>query len=69
MNLAGYKAHVLLTPKKNPIEFYVCCFFVILTLGSFIPLMIFTVLDMARNVFPNLAITDLITLIRRILKR
>jgi len=53
MNLAGYKAHVLLTPEKNPIEFYVCCFFVVLTLGSFIPLMIFTVLDMARNVFPN----------------
>jgi hypothetical protein len=26
---------------------------VLLTLGSFIPLMIFTVLDMARNVFPN----------------
>lgn len=56
MNLAGYKAHVLLTAKKNPIEYYVCCFFVFLTLGSFIPLMIFTVLDMARNVFPNLAL-------------
>jgi hypothetical protein len=53
MNLAGYKAHVVLTPQKNPIEFYVACFFVLLTLGSFIPLMIFTVLDMARNVFPN----------------
>ena len=53
MNLAGYKAHVVLTPKKNPIEFYVCCFFVILTLGSFIPLMVFTILDMARNVFPD----------------
>jgi len=53
MNLAGYKAHVVLTPGKNPIEFYVASFFVVLTLGSFIPLMIFTVLDMARNVFPN----------------
>ncbi len=55
MNLAGYKAHVLLTAKKNPLEFYVCCFFVVLTLGSFIPLMTFTVLDMARNIFPNAA--------------
>jgi hypothetical protein len=53
MNLAGYKAHVVLTPKKNPFEFYVASFFVLLTLGSFIPLMVFTVLDMARNVFPN----------------
>jgi hypothetical protein len=53
MNLAGYKAHVIVTPEKNPVEFYVCVFFVLLTLGSFIPLMIFTVLDMARHVFPN----------------
>ncbi len=55
MNLAGYKAHVVLVPEKNPVEFYVCVFFVFLTLGSFIPVMIFTVLDMARNVFPNFA--------------
>ncbi len=56
LNLSGYKAHVLLEPGKNPVEFYVCVFFVLLTLGSFIPLMIFTVLDMARNVFPNAAL-------------
>jgi hypothetical protein len=59
MNLAGYKAHVVLTPEKNPIEFYVCCFFVLLTLGAFIPLMIFTVLDMARNIFPNASLQNL----------
>ena len=53
MNLAGYKAHVMLTMKRNPVEFIVCSFFVILTIGSFVPLMIFTVLDMLRNVFPN----------------
>lgn len=56
LNLSGYKAHVLLEPGENPVEFYVCVFFVLLTLGSFIPLMIFTVLDMARNVFPNAAL-------------
>jgi len=59
MNLAGYKAHVVLTAEKNPIEFYVCCFFVLLTLGAFIPLMIFTVLDMARNIFPNASLQNL----------
>ncbi len=69
MNLAGYKAHVQLTPGKNPVEFYVCSFFVILTIGSFVPLIIFTVLDMARNVFPNLAVTDIPRFIKRILKR
>ena len=56
MNLAGYKAHVVLAPEENPWEFYVCVFFVLLTIGSFIPVMIFTVLDMARNVFPNFAL-------------
>ncbi len=64
MNLAGYKAHVLLTPAKNPLEFYAACFFVLLTLGSFVPLMIFTVLDMARNIFPN-AVLPLVLLKRR----
>ncbi len=53
MNLAGYKAHVVVSSKRNPAEFAFCVFFVVLTLGSFIPLMIFTVLDMARSVFPN----------------
>ncbi len=56
MNLAGYKAHVILSSDRNPVEFYVCVFFVLLTLGSFIPVMIFTVLDMARNAFPNFAL-------------
>ena len=56
MSLAGYKAHVMLTMGRNPIEFIVCSFFVILTIGSFVPLMIFTVLDMLRNVFPNYAL-------------
>ena len=59
LNLAGYKAHVVLSPEKNPIEFYVAAFFVILTLGAFIPLMIFTVLDMARNIFPNASLGNL----------
>ena len=53
LNLAGYKAHVIIAPQRNPLEFYVCVFFVVLTIGSFIPLMLFTVLDMARNVFPK----------------
>jgi len=61
MNLAGYKAHVVISPKENPVEFYVCVFFVVLTIGSFLPLMIFTVLDMARNVFPNAALLNLFT--------
>ena len=69
MNLAGYKAHVVLTPSKNPIEFYVACFFVLLTLGSFIPLMIFTVLDMARNVFPNAVLPVVFFKRRRIRKK
>ena len=56
LNLAGYKAHVIVAPHKNPIEFYAVVFFVLLTLGSFIPLMIFTVLDMLRNIFPNAAL-------------
>jgi hypothetical protein len=56
MNLAGYKAHVIVAPHKNPVEFYAVVFFVLLTLGSFIPLMIFTVLDMLRNIFPNAAL-------------
>ncbi len=59
LNLTGYKAHVVLTPQKNPVEFYVCCFFVALTLGSFIPVMVFTVLDMARNVFPDASLKNL----------
>ncbi len=59
LNLAGYKAHVVLSPEKNPIEFYVAAFFVILTLGAFIPLMVFTVLDMARNIFPNASLGNL----------
>jgi hypothetical protein len=53
LNLAGYKAHVLISPHKNRAEFYTVLFFVLLTLGSFIPLMIFTVLDMLRSIFPN----------------
>ncbi len=69
MNLAGYKAHVVLTPAKNPIEFYVACFFVLLTLGSFIPLMIFTVLDMARNIFPNAVLPVALLKRRRIRTR
>jgi hypothetical protein len=56
MNLAGYKAHVIVAPHKNPMEFYAVVFFVLLTLGSFIPLMLFTVLDMLRNIFPNAGI-------------
>ena len=55
MNLAGYKAHVIVSPTMNPVEYTVIVFFVLLTLGSFIPLMIFSVLDMARNVFPNVS--------------
>ena len=56
LNLAGYKAHVIVAPHKNPVEFYAVVFFVLLTLGSFIPLMLFTVLDMLRNLFPNAAL-------------
>ena len=53
INLSGYKAHVIVSPTTNPAEFWVCVFFVLLTLGSFLPLMLFTVLDMVRNIFPN----------------
>src|SRR5437763_3788388 len=50
------KTHVIVAPHKNPVEFYAVVFFVMLTLGSFIPLMLFTVLDMLRNIFPNAAL-------------
>ncbi len=56
LNLAGYKAHVIVSLEKNPVEFAVIIFFTLLTLGSFLPLILFTVLDMARHVFPNAAL-------------
>lgn len=60
LNLSGYKAHVIVVPHKNPLEFYVVLFFVLLTLGCFIPLMLFTVLDMLRNIFPNVSFINIL---------
>ncbi len=60
LNLTGYKAHVVISPTSNPVEFYFASFFVLLTIGSFVPLMLFTVLDMARHVFPHFSFSKLI---------
>jgi hypothetical protein len=51
--LAGFKPHVIADRKRHPIEYYVSAFFVTLTLGSFVPLMVMTILDIGRKLFPD----------------
>jgi cytochrome b subunit of formate dehydrogenase len=51
-NLTEYKVHLLADRVRHPIEFYVSLFFVILTLTSFIPIMIAAILDLIREILP-----------------
>ncbi|MCX5900962.1 MAG: hypothetical protein NTX06_09560 [Proteobacteria bacterium] len=50
--LTDYKVHLLADRERHPAEFYVSLFFVILTLASFIPIMIAAILDLIREIFP-----------------
>ncbi len=51
-NLTEYKVHLLADRERHPIEFYVSLFFVLLTLTSFIPIMIAAILDLIREILP-----------------
>ncbi|MBN2107385.1 MAG: hypothetical protein JW832_08150 [Deltaproteobacteria bacterium] len=51
-NLTEYKVHLLADRARHPVEFYVSLFFVLLTLFSFIPIMIAAILDLVREILP-----------------
>ena len=52
-NLTEYKVHLLADSKRHPVEFFVSLFFVILTLMSFVPIMIAAILDLIREIIPG----------------
>ena len=53
LKLMDFKVHLLASRDLHPAEFYVSLFFVILTLSSFIPIMLAAILDVIRQMFPG----------------
>jgi hypothetical protein len=54
--LAEYNPHAAPDLERNPVVFFVAVFFFILTTGTFAYLMLMTVLDIARRLFPHAAL-------------
>ncbi|AEI15639.1 multiheme C-type cytochrome [Flexistipes sinusarabici DSM 4947] len=50
------RMHVVIDKKLYPYEYYTALGFTILTLGAFIPLIIVLVLELIRDLFPNLSL-------------
>lgn len=51
--LMDYKVHLLADRNRHPAEYYVSLFFVILTLMSFMPIMLAAILDLIRDLLPG----------------
>lgn len=53
-NFATYNVHAEFSQEKNPGQFYFTVFFIFLTGGVLLPLMLVIFLDLLRRLFPNL---------------
>lgn len=51
--LMNYKVHLLADRQRHPAEYYVSLFFVLLTLMSFIPIMLAAIFDLVRELLPG----------------
>lgn len=54
-NIGDVRMHVVIDKEQYPPEYYTALGFTGLTLGAFIPLMIVLVLELIREIFPNLS--------------
>lgn len=54
--LAGFNPHASPDLERNPVVFYIAVFFYLLTTGTFVFLMLMTILDAARRLFPHAAL-------------
>lgn len=55
-NMGDIKMHVSIDKNMYPAEYYTALAFTGLTLGAFVPLMLFLLLELIREMFPNLKI-------------
>ncbi len=54
--LGSYNVHAEFNLDESPVEYYFTVFFIILTGGTLLPLMVIMFLDMLRRLFPNATI-------------
>jgi len=55
-NMGDIKMHVVIDKNMYPAEYYTALGFTALTLGAFVPLMLLLLLELIREMFPNLKI-------------
>jgi len=55
-NMGDIRMHVVIDKKMYPAEYYTALGFTALTLGAFVPLMLFLILELIREMFPNFKI-------------
>lgn len=55
-NMGDVKMHVVINKEMYPAEYYTALGFTALTLGAFVPLMLLLLLELIREMFPNLKI-------------